>query len=108
LLPKRVVTLPRQSQYLLAVTTAKASTSPWRCAEVLMIEVQPILEEAFMEQIIKKPFWLRLRRSSLIGRLLGNHHQRPAPASQWEIDRLAMGWERQSNSTRAKMARIGI
>jgi hypothetical protein len=108
LLPKRVVTLPRQSQYLLPVTTAKALTSPWRCAEVLMIEVQPILEAAFMEQIMKKPFWLRLRRSSLIDRLLRNNHQQTAPASQWEIDRLAKGWERHSNSTRAKMTRIGI
>jgi hypothetical protein len=61
-----------------------------------------------MEQIMKKPFWVTLREMSLIGRLLGHGHQRPGPANQRDIDRLATGWQRHSNSTRARMARIGI
>ena len=42
---------------------------------------------------------LRLRRTSSL---------RPAPKSQAEIDRMLKGWERHSESIRAKMARIGI
>jgi hypothetical protein len=61
-----------------------------------------------MEQIIKKPIFLKLRQSQWLFGLLPDKSPRPAPASQLEIDRLAQGWEHHSESTRAKMARIGI
>jgi hypothetical protein len=61
-----------------------------------------------MEQIIKKPILVKLRESLLISRLLRDTDSRPAPQSQREIDKLAKGWECHSESTRAKMARIGI
>lgn len=61
-----------------------------------------------MEQIIKNQIFLKFRESRLLSRLLRDKSQRPAPASQWEIDRLAKGWEHYSESTRTKMARIGI
>jgi hypothetical protein len=61
-----------------------------------------------MEQVIKKPILVKLRKSLLISRLLRDTGTRPAPRSQWEIDKLSKGWERYSESTRAKMARIGI
>ncbi|HVF91072.1 MAG TPA: hypothetical protein VNH22_13465 [Blastocatellia bacterium] len=61
-----------------------------------------------MEQLIKKPVIARLYESPLVSRLRRGGRERPAPGSQAEIDRLSKGWERESDSTRAKMARIGI
>ncbi len=57
-----------------------------------------------MQQVIKKPVIVKLYELSFIFRL----NERPAPISQAEIDRLPQGWELKSESTRAKMARIGI
>ncbi|HKA17935.1 MAG TPA: hypothetical protein VKN18_06420 [Blastocatellia bacterium] len=60
-----------------------------------------------MEQTIRKPGIAFLRKVyPLWLKRLG--HQRPAPKSQAEIDRLSKGWERESQSLRARMARIGI
>lgn len=61
-----------------------------------------------MEQVIKKAIIVKLRQSSFMSRLWQGHIQKPAPRSQAEIDRLPNGWERESESVRAKMARIGI
>jgi hypothetical protein len=61
-----------------------------------------------MQHVIKKPVTLKLYELSLISRLRRRRGERPAPVSQAEIDRLPQGWERKSESTRAKMARIGI
>ena len=61
-----------------------------------------------MERVIKKTGFKRLSGWPLISRFKRNRRLRPAPGSQWEIDRLSKGWERESESTRARMARIGI
>lgn len=61
-----------------------------------------------MQQIIRKPIAVKFYELSFISRLRRSRHERPAPVSQAEIDRLPRGWERKSESTRAKMARIGI
>jgi hypothetical protein len=69
---------------------------------------EPFEMEIIMEQVIKKIIFVKLRESSLISLLRSRRLERPAPRSQAEIDRLPRGWERDSESTRARMARIGI
>jgi hypothetical protein len=59
-----------------------------------------------MEHIIKKPH-LAILRTFLVLRLKPAGQQY-GPRSQAEIDRLTKGWERKSESIRAKMVRIGI
>lgn len=61
-----------------------------------------------MEEVIKKPGIGRLRQMPFISKFRRRLRERPAPRSQAEIDRLAKGWEQKSQSTRARMARIGI
>ena len=61
-----------------------------------------------MEEVIKKPVVVRLRQMPLISKFRRRLQERPAPRSQADIDRLATGWEQKSQSTRARMARIGI
>ena len=56
-----------------------------------------------MQQVLVKLYEL-----SFIPMLNRRRRERPAPVSQAEIDRLPRGWELKSESTRAKMARIGI
>ena len=61
-----------------------------------------------MEVVIKKPGVGKLRELPFFFKLRRIRQERPAPRSQAEIDRLANGWEHKSQSTRARMARIGI
>lgn len=68
---------------------------------------RPQIMEARMEQISRRPAIGRLFDLPLIFKL-GRRSERPAPRSQAEIDRLPKGWERLSESTRARMARLGI
>ena len=61
-----------------------------------------------MEQVIRRPTIERLLERTFIARLKWGRQQRPAPGNQADIDRLPKGWEWESESTRARMARIGI
>jgi len=61
-----------------------------------------------MEQVIRRPAYLRLLEVSLISWFKRARRQRPVPRNQADIDRLPKGWERKSESTRAKMARLEI
>jgi hypothetical protein len=61
-----------------------------------------------MEQVTKRAAIGKLFELPLIFKFKRGRQERPAPRSQHEIDRLSKGWERKSESMRARMARIGI
>jgi len=61
-----------------------------------------------MEHVTKRPDVGKLFELRFIFKLKRGRQERPAPRTQGEIDRLSNGWEHDSESMRARMARIGI